>query len=107
MCWCDDVQLKKLESLQLCVLKWILGCSDKTSSSYIRNELGIVKLEYQLIKLRLKWFGNVIVPKNVNIIGKVIDLDSRYVSRDINMDKWNCEVRKRINRKEFRDFTTD
>eukprot|EP00122_Pirum_gemmata_P012427 Pgem_evm1s11549 len=72
--------------------------------------------------------------KNVNIIGKVI-LDHRYgfnrrtwksllinalkslnlfsilinslLSRDINMNKWNCEVRKRINRKEFRDFTTD
>eukprot|EP00122_Pirum_gemmata_P002896 Pgem_evm1s2614 len=23
------------------------------------------------------------------------------------MNKWNCEVRKRINRKEFRDFMTD
>eukprot|EP00122_Pirum_gemmata_P003085 Pgem_evm1s2789 len=63
--WCDAVQLKKLESLQLCALKWILGCS-----SYVCNELGIERLEYQLIKLRLKWFGNVIVHKNVNIIGK-------------------------------------
>eukprot|EP00122_Pirum_gemmata_P020258 Pgem_evm1s18944 len=68
--WCDAVQLKKLESLQLCGLKWILGCSDTTSSSYVRNELGIEKLEYQLIKLRLKWFAIVIAHKNVNIIGK-------------------------------------
>eukprot|EP00122_Pirum_gemmata_P010553 Pgem_evm1s9761 len=57
-----------------------LNMGDTTPSSYVRNELGIIKLEYQLIKL---------------------------VSRDINMNKWNDEVRKRINRKEFRDFTTD
>eukprot|EP00122_Pirum_gemmata_P006456 Pgem_evm1s5903 len=32
---------------------------------------------------------------------------NNLVSRDINMNKWNCELRKRVNRKEFRDFMAD
>eukprot|EP00122_Pirum_gemmata_P009647 Pgem_evm1s8904 len=64
-----------LKSLQLCVLKWVLGWSDTTPSSNVRNELGIEKLEYQLILLRRKWFDNITVHKNANIVDKVIDLD--------------------------------
>eukprot|EP00122_Pirum_gemmata_P007822 Pgem_evm1s7195 len=85
--WCDAVQLKKLECLQLYVLKWILGCSNTTSSSYVRNELVIdLDRRYGFNRRTWKSFTDKCIKEC-----KLIHYFNSLVSRDINMNKWNCE----------------
>lgn len=92
--WGDKSQIELLERLQLKVCKWIIGCSSKTVSDVVRNELGVGKLEHQMIIAKLKWFGLTRVGKN-RLVDEVAVFESKFVGR---RRTWNQIIAEGIHR---------
>ena len=57
MWWADKVETRKLEAVQMEVLRWLLKVSDSATNDFVRGEMGVFELERERHKAMLIWLG--------------------------------------------------
>lgn len=74
--WADKVETRKLEAVQMEVLRWLLKVSDSATNDFVRGEMGVFELERERHKAMLIWLGRLVGMK-----------EGRWAKRMYNM-KW-------------------